>query len=182
MASPPEPGRKRAGRSAGPAQAPHFRNAWHAWHAWRIADGRFEVFSAVGASLVGGRWNSPGLAVIYASRTFSGAMLECLAQAGIGRVPRKPVAVEIAIAGAVAVESHDEHSLPAGWDHGDLVVARAFGDAWVRERRSAVLVVPSVVARREGHVVLNPAHPDVRRLQAGTPEPVLWDARLFGRR
>lgn len=178
MALLPEPRRKRAGSSVGQAQAPQ---ACHAWHAWRIADGRFEVFSAVGASLVGGRWNSPGLAVIYASRTFSGAMLECLAHAGIGRVPRTHVAVEIAIAGAVAVESHDEHSLPAGWDHGDLVVARAFGDAWVRERRSAVLVVPSVVARREGNVVLNPAHPDFKRIKAGTPEPVLWDARLFGR-
>lgn len=27
-----------------------------AWQAWRIADGRFDPFSAVGASLVGGRW------------------------------------------------------------------------------------------------------------------------------
>lgn len=175
MALPPEARRRRAVSGVVPAPAPQ------AWQAWRIADGRFEVFSAVGASLVGGRWNSPGLAVIYASRTFSGAMLECLAHAGIGRVPRTHVAVEISIAATVAVESHDEHSLPAGWDDGDLVVARAFGNAWVRERRSAVLVLPSVVARREGNVVLNPAHADFRRIKSSPPEPVLWDARLFGR-
>jgi len=54
-----------------------------AWQAWRIADGRFDVFSPVGASLVGGRWNSPGLGVIYASRSYAGAMLECLAHAGM---------------------------------------------------------------------------------------------------
>jgi RES domain-containing protein len=151
------------------------------WQAWRIADGRFEVFSAVGASLVGGRWNSPGLGVIYASCSYAGAMLECLAHAGIGRVPRTHVAIEITIANAVTVERCDESTLPVGWDHADLRVSRAFGDAWIRERRTAVLVVPSVVARKEGNVVINPQHADFHKLIAGKPEPVIWDARLFGR-
>jgi RES domain-containing protein len=150
-----------------------------AWQAWRIADGRFDVFSAVGASLVGGRWNSPGLGVIYASRSYAGAMLECLAHAGIGRVPRSHVAVEIAIAAAASVEHHGESGLPVGWDHADLRVARAFGDSWIRERRTAVLLVPSVVARREVNVLLNPRHADFRKIVAASLEPVLWDTRLF---
>lgn len=152
-----------------------------AWMAWRIADGRFDPFSPIGASLVGGRWNSPGHGVIYASRSYAGAMLECLAHAGIGRVPRTQVAIEISVAGVVSTEWHDESSLPVGWDHADLRVARTFGDAWIRARRTAVLVVPSVVARREGNVLLNPQHPDFRMIVAGSPEPVVWDARLFGR-
>ena len=153
-----------------------------AWQAWRIADGRFDPFSPVGASMVGGRWNSPGLGVIYASRSYAGAMLECLAHAGIGRVPRTHVAIEIAIADSVAVEREDESGLPVGWDHADLRVARAFGDAWIRERRTAVLVVPSVVARREGNVLINPQHPDFGSIVAGGAEAVIWDARLFGRK
>ena len=152
-----------------------------AWQAWRIADGRFDPFSPVGASLVGGRWNSPGLGVIYACRTYAGALLECLAHAGIGRVPRTHVAVRVSIPAAVKVEQHDEYSLPAGWDHADLRVARAFGDAWIRECQTAVLVVPSVVARREGNVLLNPLHPDFKKIVAASPEAVVWDARLFGR-
>ena len=151
------------------------------WQAWRIADGRFDPFSPVGASLVGGRWNSPGVGVIYACQSFAGAMLECLAHAGIGRVPRTHVAVPIAIASTVAVERHDERSLPGGWDHSDLHAARGFGDAWIRERRTAVLIVPSVVARREGNVLINPQHPDSRKIVSGSPEPVVWDTRLFGR-
>jgi RES domain-containing protein len=129
--------------------------------------------------MVGGRWNSPGLGVIYASRSYAGAMLECLAHAGIGKVPRAHVAVEIVIAGAVAVERHEENSLPVDWDHADLRVARAFGNAWMRELRTAVLVVPSVVARREGNVLINPRHPDFGNIVASAPEPVVWDARLF---
>ena len=151
------------------------------WHAWRIADGRFDPFSPVGAALMGGRWNSPGRGVIYASRTYAGAMLECLAHAGIGRVPRTHVAVEIAIDDAVAVERHEERSLPVGWDRADPFAARSFGDAWLSERRTAVLIVPSVVARRESNVLLNPQHPDFSKIFAGSPEPVIWDARLFAR-
>jgi len=130
MASPPKARAKAASTKQARSQA---------WLVWRIADGRFDVFSPVGASLVGSRWNSPGLGVIYASRSYAGAMLECLAHAGIGRVPRSHVAIEIAIAAAVSVERHHESSLPAGWDHAHLRVARAFGDAWIRERRTAVL-------------------------------------------
>ena len=174
MASPPKDPVRARTKAAARKQPPALT-----WQAWRIADGRFDPFSPVGASLVGGRWNSPGLGVIYASRSYAGAMLECLAHAGIGRVPRTHVAVEITIAEAVAVERHDESGLPAAWDRADLRVARAFGDAWIRERRTAVLVVPSVVARREGNVLINPQHPDFRGIVAGTPEPVIWDARLF---
>ena len=151
------------------------------WQAWRIADGRFAPFSEIGAALIGGRWNSPGQGVIYASRSFAGAMLECLAHAAIGRVPKTHVAVGIEIAGDIAVERRDETLLPVGWDHRDLRIARAFGDAWLSQRRSAVLVVPSVVARKEANVLFNPLHPDFSRIVAGTPEPVIWDARLFAR-
>jgi RES domain-containing protein len=177
MASPRKGSERARSKAAARKQAPA-----QTWQAWRIADGRFDPFSPVGASLVGGRWNSPGLGVIYASRSYAGAMLECLAHAGIGRVPRTHVAVEIAIAEALAVERHDESSLPAGWDHADLRVARAFGDAWIRELRTAVLVVPSVVARREGKVLINPQHPDLSGIIAGAPETVVWDARLFAPR
>ena len=109
-------------------------------------------------------------------------MLECLAHAGIGRVPRTHVALEIVIEGDLAVERHDDASLPAGWDHSNLRVARAFGDAWIRERRTAVLVVPSVFARREGNVVFNPQHAEFKAIIIGNPEPVIWDGRLFERR
>jgi RES domain-containing protein len=177
MASPRKGSDRARSKAAARIQAPA-----QSWQAWRIADGRFDPFSPVGASLVGGRWNSPGLGVIYASRSYAGAMLECLAHAGIGRVPRTHVAVELAIAEALAVERHDESSLPAGWDHADLRVARAFGDTWIRELRTAVLVVPSVVARREGNVLINPRHPDFSSIVASEPEPVVWDARLFAPR
>jgi RES domain-containing protein len=106
-------------------------------------------------------------------------MLACLAHAGMGRVPRARVAVEIAIVLNVSFEHGDETNLPIGWDQADLRVARAFGDTWIRERRTAVLHVPPVVARRKNNLVINPQHLDFKDIIAQTPEPVVWDARLF---
>lgn len=80
----------------------------------------------------------------------------------------------------VAVEALDPATLP-GWDLPDSPIAMDFGDRWLAEARSPVLVVPSVVAQRERNVLINQVHPDFQLIKAGTPEPVRWDARLWGR-
>ena len=49
---------------------------YRAMRFYRIADARHSPESGEGARLHGGRWNSPGRAVIYACETQSGAMLE----------------------------------------------------------------------------------------------------------
>ncbi|KAF1026353.1 MAG: hypothetical protein GAK40_01260 [Burkholderia plantarii] len=146
---------------------------------YRIADSRHPVWSGTGAMLVGGRFSSPGRPVIYGASTFAGAMLEVLVHARIGKVPRTHVCVEVAVPEDVAVERHTFDSLPAGWQTPALQIPRAFGDAWLAQGRSAVLVVPSVVVRAESNVLVNPAHPDAARLVAGEPQPVVWDERLF---
>ena len=147
---------------------------------YRIADRRHPIWDGTGAALVGGRWNSPGYPAIYGSLSYACAMLEMLAHAGIGRVPgtQQLVMAELPDDDSL-VERHDTATLPGGWDAEDSMVARVFGDEWLRSRRSLVLVVPSVVARLEFNAIVNPAHPDLPKLRVSTPEPVVWDQRLF---
>ena len=145
----------------------------------RIADSRHPVWDGTGALLVGGRFNSPGRAVIYGAMTFAGAMLEVLVHARIGKVPRHHVCVSAQVPDDVPVERADPGMLPAAWDTSDLGIARAYGDRWIGEARTAVLLVPSVVARGEWNAMVNPAHPDAGRIVVGEPQPVIWDARLF---
>ena len=83
--------------------------------------------------------------------------------AAFGRVPKTHVAIEIRIAGDVTVERLEASRLPSGWAQPDQRVASLFGDAWFRERRTAVLVVPSVVAHMEANVLLNPQHPEFKK-------------------
>jgi RES domain-containing protein len=149
--------------------------------AFRIADRRFPLLDGAGAARVGGRWNSPGRPAVYAAETYAGALLEILVHANLGRLPATQVAVEITIPGEVGVEVLEAKALP-GWDAADLVASRAFGDRWLAEQRSAVLLVPSVVTQgRERNVVLNPLHADFRRITASRPEAVAWDERLWPR-
>lgn len=149
--------------------------------AYRIADGRHPVFDGSGAALVGGRWNSPGRPLIYGSLSYACALLERLVHAGTGRIPKHQVTVVITIPASITVEEPAITVLPSDWDGSAETPARAFGDAWLAERRSCVLIVPSVVAKYERNLLINPAHPDFSLVKASAPEPVAWDARLFGR-
>jgi RES domain-containing protein len=67
-----------------------------------------------------------------------------------------------------------------GWDSEDQSASRAFGDLWHDQRRTAVLLVPSVATNGiERNVILNPAHPAFPSIGAGKPHDVKWDTRLF---
>lgn len=149
--------------------------------AFRIADRRHPIYDPTGAMLKGGRWNSPGRHILYAAETYAGAVLEILVHANLGSVPKTLASVTIHIPESLAIETLEPSSLP-GWNAEDLLASRSFGDRWLDEQRSAILIVPSVVLQgRERNVLLNPAHPDFPQIQPDPPEPVLWDPRLFSR-
>lgn len=148
--------------------------------AYRIADSRIEVYSALGAQAYGGRWNSVGRPVIYASLTYSGAMLEILVHANIGRRRPTHAYVVITIPAGTLIEEPSPDEM-RGWDAPDMDVSRRYGDRWILERRSAALVVPSVIAVAENNLVINPAHPHARRIKASRDKPVRWDERLVRR-
>ena len=145
--------------------------------AYRIADSRHPIFDGTGAAALGGRWNSPGRRVIYASETYAGALLEKLAHTNIGRVPNSQVYVEIEIPEGVDIEILNSAILP-GWDQVQRL-SRVYGDAWYDEQRSAVLLVASIITRVERNVVINENHPAFPKIKASTPRPVIWDERLF---
>lgn len=149
--------------------------------AFRIADRRFPIFDGTGARLVGGRWNSPGRSLIYAAETFAGAVLEVLVHSNLSRVPKTHAAVEITIPETIAVETITSDALP-GWDAEDQIVSRSFGDQWLAENRTAVLLVPGLVTRgREHNILLNPEHSEFKSITASSTQDVVWDERLFQR-
>jgi RES domain-containing protein len=149
------------------------------FHAFRIADKRHAIFDGSGAMLYGARWNSPGRRVIYAAETYAGALLEILLHAS-GSVPRSQVYIEIEIPSAVSVEEIKLQNVPA-WDARSFEASRAFGDRWSDERRTAILLAPSIVTRIERNILINQEHPDFARIRASHPLPVRWDARLWKR-
>ena len=112
------------------------------------------------ARLLGARSKSPRRPVIYAAETFSAVLLEVLVHANLGRVPKTHAAIEIAISDTMPVEVLTGSELP-GWDARDPCVSCAFGDRWLTERGSVVLLVPCVITRdHERNVLINSERAD----------------------
>lgn len=147
--------------------------------AFRIADMRHVIFDGSGAMLHGARWNSPGRRVIYAAETYAGALLEVLVHAS-GDVPSSQGYVTIEIPAGVSIEEVTPEQVP-WWNSPSYETARAIGDRWYDERRTPVLIVPSLVTLVGHNILLNEEHPDFAHIRASEPSPVRWDARLWRR-
>lgn len=109
-------------------------------------------------------------------------LVEVLVHANRTAPPSAARFVEAMVPEDVSREEFDPAAHP-GWDDPlNTAVAQAFGRTWLQERRSALLIVPSVVTGgRDSNAVVNPEHPDAARISVGPETPVSFDPRLFRR-
>lgn len=91
--------------------------------AYRIADARHPIVDGTGAQLIGGRWNSPGHAAIYAAASYAGAMSERLGYAGTDKIAKNQKVVVIRIPARLTSETWATQKLPGGSDRDDNVVS-----------------------------------------------------------
>jgi RES domain-containing protein len=150
---------------------------------WRIilASEASTAFAGEGARRYGGRWNSQGVRVIYVSEHQSTAALEVF----VNNKPFLPIdkfkAFHLEWPDSVT-EVVPAKALPANWRiHPPPIETREIGDRWIREGRSAVLAVPSAVSPADTNFLLNPAHPDFKRIRIASPIDFEFDARLLNR-
>lgn len=143
---------------------------------FRLGSADHAIWDGAGAARHGGRWNPPGQVVIYASGSQSLAMLERLVQR---RNSGQTVLVEASVPAELDIEDWMARP-PENWRALASPEAAAAGGAWLTARRTALLRVPSALVPREANYLVNPAHPDARRIAVGPPEPLIWDLRLFG--
>ena len=69
---------------------------------------------------------------------------------------------------------------PADWDIVGSPSAIVYGERWLREQRSLVLAVPSVILRSETNFVINPRHPRFPSMIVSSAlEPFVYDHRLL---
>lgn len=148
---------------------------------WRIFRTKYSAasLSGEGARRDGGRWNRPGVPVVYLADSLPLAVLELLVRVQHVGVLGGFSTARVEIPDRV-VETIDRTDLPDGWRKSprpEAVVA--IGERWVREARTAVLQVPSALLPSEKNFVMNPAHRDFSKLRAGPIEPLDLDPRLL---
>jgi len=130
---------------------------------WRLAVGPHREIDGEGSRIYGGRWNSPGVPVVYTATHVSLALLEQLVHVDPEDLPDAFRAFVIDLPDDTVTEVVAQIIR-----RGDAEMRRRYGDGWAGSRRSAALVVPStLVAARlppgtieteERNVLLNPRH------------------------
>ncbi len=151
--------------------------------AWRIvwASRSRDAFTGEGSWLLGGRWNSPGRRVIYLSEHESLAALELLVHSMPLRLSERYLSFRIEWI-ETSTEYIPPNKLPRGWNaEVPIEATQLIGDRWVAERRSLALAVPSVLSTTELNFLINPGHPDFKKIKIGAPVEFRFDPRLAGR-
>jgi len=151
-----------------------------AWRIVRAASVR-SAFTGEGARVYGGRWNSRGTAVIYVGEHESLAALELL----VHLTPLSPIDRYLSF----RIEWEDkltEHfpvkNLPPHWNaEPPTFQTMQIGDEWIRAGKSVALAVPSVLSTSEMNFLLNPKHPDFKRIKSSEPIEYRFDSRLLNR-
>jgi len=146
---------------------------------WRLSSSRYPLPDGEGARLHPGRWNLPGIAIVYASATLSLAALETLVHVDSDLLPDDLIVLSADIPEKLTIETINDHELPSNWrEYPAPEALQVLGTQWVRRGQTAVLSVPSVVVPGERNYLLNPAHPDFSKIKWSKPSPFKWDPRL----
>ena len=149
--------------------------------AWRLIKSRHAAaaFDGEGARLHGGRWNSPGTRVAYASDSIALATLEVLAHLQSTAVLQAYSVVSLSFPDE-SVELLTTSLLPARWRRFPSPPEnQAIGDQWVAQGRTLILRVPSAIIPSAANFLINPSHPEFAKVVIGRPERFAFDRRLL---
>jgi RES domain-containing protein len=151
--------------------------------AWRIVRAaRIKTaFTGEGSRLYGGRWNSRGTSVAYVSEHESLAALELL----VHTMPLSPIERYFSF----RLEWNDNlteyfpvKKLPPDWNaEPPTSASMRIGDEWARRASSVALALPSLLSTSELNFLLNPNHPDFKRIKINGPIEYHFDPRMARR-
>ena len=138
--------------------------------------------SGTGAKLNGGRWNSPGTAVLYTAENRALSALEVAIHLPLGIVPPDYSLTTIFVPDSNSFSIFDEAVLPTDWHLlANAHVTKRIGDTFIKNGQFLALKVPSASVKGDFNWLLNPAHEDFSKVQILENEPFPFDSRLFVR-
>ena len=125
------------------------------------------------------RWNARGSFVIYTAESRSLACLENLVhRSGEGNDSLYKVML-IEIPDTLTREAINPGTLIKGWHAiNNYTYCQSFGSKWLIEMKSAVLQVPSVIIKKEHNYLINPNHPDFKKIKFTGNEDFDFDKRF----
>lgn len=149
---------------------------------WRLVRRQHlnSAFSGEGAQQYGGRWNPPGIPIVYCSASLSLAVLENLVHFDVSEFPDDFVAIIAILPDQCSFLNIEEEDLSHDWrSYGDQQSLQKLGLEWSEKKEHLILSVPSVVVPEERNYLINPRHPDFNQIKIGEPVPFSFDDRLI---
>ena len=148
---------------------------------WRLTKTRYanDAFDGEGARIYGGRWNSRGTRVAYASSNSALAVLEVLIHLTGGGGTAVGYSLISGTLPDSLVEELKPGLLPKDWKGSPVPPSvQAIGDEWIATGRSLALSVPSVIVEDGFNILINPAHADFGRFTVDSISAYDFDPRL----
>lgn len=138
-----------------------------------------DALSGEGARKFGGRWNSPGRALTYLGGSRALAALELLVHLPSPLSRAKPYRIiEVKIPKKL-VAFYPLNLLPRGWrETPSPSLTTVIGDDWIDAGGQLALQVPSILIPEETNLLLNPNHPDFKKILCGEAIEFRFDKRL----
>lgn len=146
---------------------------------YRISNAEYsDDISGTGAKLMGARWNSKGIPVLYTSAHISLAILEMLVNTNFKDYAIALDLLYINIPDQIAVTSVNLSSLKTNWKD-DFDYTRYIGDEIFNQKESLLIKVPSAVIHEEYNYLANPLHTDFKKIKIIKTKSFWPDERLF---
>ena len=134
--------------------------------------------SGTGAKMNGGRWNSKGVEMLYATEYISLGVLEMLVHTQF-----TDFAVPLSLLHISLPENTDGKELKLSKLKKDWIkdegYTRFIGDEFIRSAKNLFLKVPSVVVNEENNFLVNPLHSDFKKIKITMVRTFETDKRLF---
>jgi RES domain-containing protein len=139
------------------------------------------TLSGIGASLTRGyRWNSLNTQLVYTAESRALATLEVSVHLDLSEdLPTDRYYVEIEIPADVTILEVILEDLPPEWDaKPPTFITQTIGDDFVLQGEAAVLKVPSSIVPQEFNYLINPNHPEAKRIKVIRITSMNFDPRF----
>jgi RES domain-containing protein len=148
---------------------------------YRLARKKYPIeLSGKGASITGARWNSKGTEIIYTAQSRALAMAEVAVHLSMATLPSDFVMMTIMIPDDITIKVLDPKTLPKGWNvFPHSFTTQIIGDKFIILHEFCVLKVPSAVVKGDFNYLLNPYHPDFKRIKIIEKVDFPFDKRIF---
>ncbi len=149
--------------------------------AYRLSREKFAAtLSGKGAALKGARWNSIGVELIYTASNRSLAMAEVAVHFTLATLPSDYMMITIFIPDDIAIQKLNVSDLPTDWNtFPHPSTTQTTGDQFTADNKFCVLHIPSAVTQGDYNLLINPNHPDFKRIKIIATDKFPFDKRIF---